>query len=130
MPCKGNGNPFFKGEGTDLNSRNQKVLIALSGGVDSAVAALLLHRQGFEVHGLFIRMTGTTLEKEALTSAEEVSNLLNMPLHVADRREAFRNRIIKYFSGQYSAGMTPNPCVVCNPYVKLETAACIADGLK
>jgi len=106
-----------------------RVVLAMSGGVDSSVAALLLKRQGHEVIGLFMR-TGvhapeddTPSHKKGCCSAVDagdarrVADLLDMPFYALDFERDFE-RIMDYFADEYLAGRTPNPCVVCNNWLK------------
>src|SRR5437762_8389082 len=108
-----------------------RVVVAMSGGVDSSVAAVLLKRQGYEVVGLFMR-TGahgpehddTPAHKKGCCSAldagdaRRVADRLDIPFYALDFEQDF-NRIIDYFADEYLAGRTPNPCVVCNNGLKL-----------
>jgi tRNA-specific 2-thiouridylase len=106
-----------------------RVVLAMSGGVDSSVAAYLLKRQGYEVVGLFMR-TGVhggddprPEHKKGCCSAldagdaRRVADRLDIPFYALDFEEDF-NRVIDYFADEYLAGRTPNPCVVCNSWLK------------
>src|SRR5881394_3511649 len=106
-----------------------RVVLAMSGGVDSSVAALLLKRQGYEVVGLFMR-TGvhaaeddTPAHKKGCCSAVDagdarrVADRLDIPFYALDSESDFQ-RIMDYFADEYLAGRTPNPCVVCNNWLK------------
>jgi tRNA-specific 2-thiouridylase len=106
-----------------------RVVVALSGGVDSSVAAYLLKRQGYEVIGLFMR-TGTHGAEDdthghkkgccsALDAgdARRVADRLDIPFYALDFERDF-DRIIDYFADEYAVGRTPNPCVVCNNWLK------------
>src|SRR4051794_3020527 len=106
-----------------------RVVLAMSGGVDSSVAALLLKQQGYEVIGLFMR-TGvhapeddTPSHKKGCCSAVDagdarrVADRLDIPFYALDFESDFE-RIIDYFADEYLAGRTPNPCVVCNNWLK------------
>jgi tRNA-uridine 2-sulfurtransferase len=106
-----------------------RVVLAMSGGVDSSVAAVLLKRQGYDVIGLFMR-TGahgrdddTPAHKKGCCSAldagdaRRVADRLDIPFYALDFEADF-NRIIDYFADEYLAGRTPNPCVVCNNWLK------------
>jgi tRNA-uridine 2-sulfurtransferase len=91
------------------------VAVALSGGVDSAVAAALLLEQGYPVVGVTMRLFQ---HEQHLHDAQRVAEHLGIPLHVYDFRSVFERRIIRYFCDEYAAGRTPNPCVFCNPELK------------
>lgn len=105
-----------------------RVVLAMSGGVDSSVAAVLLKRHGYEVIGLFMR-TGahgnddTPSRKKGCCSAldagdaRRVADRLDIPFYALDFEQDF-DRIIDYFADEYLAGRTPNPCVVCNNWLK------------
>src|ERR671924_377268 len=106
-----------------------RVVLAMSGGVDSSVAAYLLKQQGYEVIGLFMR-TGvhgpeddTPARKKGCCSAldagdaRRVADRLDIPFYALDFERDF-GRIIDYFADEYLAGRTPNPCVVCNSWLK------------
>src|SRR5262249_34150124 len=105
-----------------------RVVLAMSGGVDSSVAAYLLKEQGYDVIGLFMR-TGactddrTPSHKKGCCSAVDAGDArrgadrLGMPFYALDFEEDFE-RIIDYFADEYLAGRTPNPCVVCNNWLK------------
>src|SRR5262245_42836258 len=106
-----------------------RVVLAMSGGVDSSVAAYLLRRQGHDVIGLFLR-TGAhaagdprTDRKKGCCSAidagdaRRVADRLDLPFYALDFEKDF-DRIIDYFADEYLAGRTPNPCVVCNSWLK------------
>jgi tRNA-specific 2-thiouridylase len=92
-----------------------KVLVAMSGGVDSSVAAALLKQEGYEVIGATMRMI-TPSDAEA--DASEVARRLGIPHHVMDFRDVFARRVIDDFCREYVLGRTPNPCVRCNRYIK------------
>lgn len=109
-----------------------KVVVAMSGGVDSAVAAALLKEAGYEVTGIMMKTwQGVTPqdkfwprcsrpEKEKdLADAQEVAKLLKIPFHIFDLSEVYQKEVLTYFCEEYAAGRTPNPCVRCNRKVKL-----------
>jgi len=95
-----------------------KVLVAMSGGVDSSVAAALLKKQGFEVKGIFMKLFDSQAFKNSEKRARKISKILNIPFLVFDLRKEFKKRIIGYFLREYKRGRTPNPCVVCNKEIK------------
>lgn len=103
-----------------------KVVVGMSGGVDSAVSAYILKEKGYEVHGIWIRMTEN--EKE-MQDAKRVADYLQIPFAVVDRREFFLNNIKCYFIDAYRNAQTPNPCVQCNPSVKWNAMLTYADEI-
>jgi tRNA-specific 2-thiouridylase len=90
------------------------IAVAVSGGVDSLMAAALLKTQGYPVFGIHF-LTGYEPENRDVAA---VTDQLGIPLHVVDLTEAFRTRVVEYFLQTYLVGKTPNPCLVCNPVVK------------
>jgi len=94
------------------------VYIALSGGVDSAVSAALLQKQGYNCTGVFIRFVDNELSRVGLNNAANVANKLNIPFKIYDFRNEFKDRVIDYFIREYKSGRTPNPCVFCNSDIK------------
>jgi len=95
------------------------VFVAMSGGVDSSLTAFLLREQGYEVIGATMLLSGSSTEKgSAAEDARRVAEWLGIQHHVFDFRELFRTRVIDYFLKEYAEGRTPNPCVMCNRYVK------------
>ncbi|MFO7615774.1 MAG: tRNA 2-thiouridine(34) synthase MnmA [Bacteroidales bacterium] len=109
----------------------RRVVIGLSGGVDSAVAAWLLKQQGHDVIGLFMRnWTDTTGLKSAgcsyeddLLFAEMAANKIGIPFHEVDLSEEYRQRVVDYLFREYEAGRTPNPDVLCNREIKFDAFA-------
>ena len=91
-----------------------KILVGLSGGLDSTFAAHLLIEEGHEVVGAAVLMHGYTDVRSAETAAKQ----LGIPLVTIDRREEFDREIIGNFADEYAAGRTPNPCILCNPLIK------------
>lgn len=106
----------------------QRVVIGLSGGVDSSVAAYLLKQQGYDVVGLFMinwHDTTGTLEGDCAwhddrVFAELVAKRLDIPLHVVDLSEEYRRRVVEYMFAEYERGRTPNPDVLCNREIKFD----------
>ncbi len=109
------------------NLNFNKVLVGVSGGVDSSVAVDMLRKQGLEVEGVVIQFSNSS--EGAVTDAKKVSEFLGIKLHVADVREDFKNKVILPFCESYCNGATPNPCVLCNPEVKFKTILNLANEL-
>ncbi len=105
---------------------NQKVAVALSGGVDSGVAAALLVKQGYQCAGFHMHLwkePGSDVENkccstESLEAARKTAHQLGMQFHTIDFSKIFKKRVVDYFLESYAAGLTPNPCVVCNQFIK------------
>ncbi len=94
----------------------KKVVVGLSGGVDSSVAAYLLKEQGYDVIGVTMQMwEGASVARE---DAKAVAEVLDIPFYVLDFREKFHTEVIDYFVQEYQNGCTPNPCNVCNRRIK------------
>jgi len=96
--------------------KDRKVVVAISGGVDSSVAAALLKKRNFEVIGVFMRLNNFSMEAEM--RAKAVAKILNIPFRILDLRKDFQKIVIKYFLDGYKKGITPNPCVICNKEIK------------
>ena len=95
----------------------KKVMLALSGGVDSAVAADLLLKQGYEVHGVTMKLQQDGFE-DTISSAKEVADFLGIPHTVLDLTHEFERDVIQPWLNAYCQGQTPNPCQFCNPAIK------------
>ncbi|MBQ3009195.1 MAG: tRNA 2-thiouridine(34) synthase MnmA [Oscillospiraceae bacterium] len=104
-----------------------RVLVGVSGGVDSSVCIDLLQKQGLEVEGVVIRFSASS--DEAVEDAKKVCDKFGIRLHIADAQEAFQKYVVTPFCENYVSGMTPNPCIVCNPHVKFATIIAKADEL-
>ena len=96
---------------------SKRVLVALSGGVDSSAAAVLLQRSGYVCDGATLHLHSVSDETDARTAAEK----LHMDFFVFDETSAFRRFVLDGFSAAYCAGLTPNPCIVCNRTLKFGT---------
>ena len=110
-----------------MELRKNKVLLGLSGGVDSATAALLLKEKGCEVVGYYFDVKGKNEAGRA--SAEDVAKQLNIPLIYEDVSTDFREIVIENFITEYLHGRTPNPCVLCNPNIKFKRLIRHADEI-
>jgi tRNA-specific 2-thiouridylase len=109
----------------------KKVVVGMSGGVDSSVAAYLLQKEGYDVIGVTMRIwqeedaeligeNGGCCGLSAVDDARRVAQLLGIPYYVLNFREVFDKTVINYFVNAYYEGKTPNPCIACNRYVKWE----------
>lgn len=106
---------------------NRKVLLGMSGGTDSSVAALLLSDAGYEVTGVTFRFYEKDEDTEYLDDARDLCRRLGIPHLIHDIRTLFRERIIDYFIREYMAGRTPVPCTLCNNYLKWPLLRRLAD---
>lgn len=110
----------------------KKVMIGMSGGVDSSVAAYLLKEQGYDVIGVTMKLwqddeeyelienDGGCCSLEAVEDARSVAQKLDIPFYVLNFKEVFKEKVIDYFIDEYINGRTPNPCIACNKYIKFE----------
>ena len=105
-----------------------KVVVAMSGGVDSSVAAALLKQRGFEVAGMMLRLwsepgkedSNRCCTPDSMAVAKRVAARLDIPFYVVDAKDVFRRTVVEYFLKGYAAGRTPNPCLVCNRQIRWE----------
>ncbi len=110
------------------NHQNVKVAIAMSGGVDSSVAAALLVEQGYEVLGIMLRLwsepgsesTNRCCTPDAMAQAKRVCAQLGIPFYAIDAQDVFYNQVVEYFVDGYTQGITPNPCLRCNRHIRWE----------
>lgn len=113
-----------------IKSKNKKVIVAMSGGVDSSVAAALLKKEGFDIVGVFMKFWSEK-DKKGLTcvanrcctpeserKARLVAEKLGTPFYVFDFAKEFEKKVVDYFLRAHKIGLTPNPCVVCNKEIK------------
>ena len=107
-----------------MNSPDKRVLVGMSGGIDSTATCLMLKEQGYEIVGLTMWVWG-----DEPVEARQLAGSMGIEHHVADEREAFRKVIVQNFIDEYCQGRTPNPCVMCNPTFKFRILTEWADKL-
>ena len=112
-----------------MKKKNKKVVVAMSGGIDSSVAAALLKKAGFDVIGVFMLFWSEDTKNAkwnrccspgAQARAREVAKILDIPFYVLDFRKEFKKQIVDYFLKEIKKGRTSNPCVECNRFIKFE----------
>lgn len=118
-----------------------RVLVAMSGGVDSSVAAAILRERGYDVVGVAMRLApehpapvarrrGTCCSYDDFEDARRVAERMDFPFYVVDMRSDFAAQVVGYFVGEYLGGRTPNPCVMCNREIKFDRLWKRADALQ
>lgn len=98
----------------------QKAFIAMSGGVDSSVAAYLMQRAGYECIGATMRLWEQKQTEDNLQDAKKVADRLGIPFQAVDATAQFREKVVDSFICAYESGSTPNPCIECNRYIKFD----------
>ena len=122
-------------------SKKGRVLVAMSGGIDSSLAAVMLHEQGYEVIGMtmktwdYVSSGGSKKETgccslDSINDARNIAVNLGFPHYILDIREEFGDYVIDHFTDEYLAGRTPNPCVLCNTHIKWDALLRRADKLE
>lgn len=97
----------------------KSVTVGFSGGKDSTTSIILLKKEGYDVSALTMQL-GLSGEDEKLIRVKELAGILDVPHEIIDLRTEFKERVITYFTDSYKAGITPNPCVICNNRIKFE----------
>ncbi len=121
-------------------SKHGRILVAMSGGIDSSLAAVMLHEEGYEVIGMTMKTWdyassgGTKKETgccslDSINDARNIAVSLGFPHYILDIREEFGDSVIDHFTGEYLEGRTPNPCVLCNTHIKWDALLRRADRL-
>lgn len=108
---------------------NKKILLGMSGGVDSTASAIMLKQQGYEVIGATYRLTDDESFNKSIDDAKNVAKKLGIEHIVVDYRKEFKEEVISNFIKEYMIGHTPNPCVVCNKNIKFGVFLKTADNL-
>ncbi len=109
---------------------NKKILVGMSGGVDSTVTAVLLQKEGYEVVGVYMKLHHKEgYHEENFSKAKKVGDYLGITVHFHDLSEEFDKEVYQYFVDSYKEGLTPNPCVMCNRTIKFGKMIEFADSL-
>ena len=114
-----------------ISNNKKRVVVAMSGGVDSSVAAYLLKKEGYDVIGIFLKLwtppcydscgvkkQNLCCDDKAMAVARQIADKLKIPLYVLRVDKLFKKGIVDNFISEYEQGRTPNPCVRCNKYIK------------
>lgn len=98
----------------------KKVMVGMSGGIDSSVTAYMLQKEGYEVEGIYLKLHNRTdgYHEKNLAYIEDVAKFLNIKYHILDLANEFSKEVYDYFVNSYLTGTTPNPCVKCNKQIK------------
>lgn len=114
--------------GQTKSNADTRVVVAMSGGVDSSVAAALLVEQGYDVVGMMMRLWSEPGREafnrcctpDQMADARRIANQLGIPFYVLDTKEHFKQTIVQFFMDEYAAGRTPNPCIECNRQIRFD----------
>ncbi|PIS09438.1 tRNA 2-thiouridine(34) synthase MnmA [Candidatus Beckwithbacteria bacterium CG10_big_fil_rev_8_21_14_0_10_34_10] len=110
------------------SKKNKKILVAVSGGIDSAVSLLLLKKQGFKPQAIHLKLPlwrGT----RSLENVNKITKTLDIPLHILDKEKDFLKKVVQYFKKELNNSYTPNPCVICNKLIKFPELFNLANKL-
>src|SRR3989338_3464525 len=120
-------------------NKKERVVVAMSGGVDSSVCAYLLKKEGYDVIGVTIKTWSNSECKDEkskgccsirdIDDARSVARKIDIPYYVMDLSSDFKEKVIDYFVGEYLVGRTPNPCIECNNHIKFGLLKKKADEL-
>ncbi|AFK04846.1 tRNA-specific 2-thiouridylase mnmA [Emticicia oligotrophica DSM 17448] len=121
-------------------SKHGRILVAMSGGIDSSLAAVMLHEEGYEVIGMTMKTwdyasSGGSKKETGCCSLDSINDARNIavnlgfPHYILDIRDEFGDYVIDHFTGEYLEGRTPNPCVLCNTHIKWDALLRRADKL-
>jgi len=110
--------------------KKRKVLVGMSGGVDSTVTAILLQKEGYEVEGVYMKLHHKPgYHEENFAKAKRVGDYLGIKVHFHDLSKEFKDEVYDYFVESYKEGLTPNPCVMCNRTIKFGKMVEFADSV-
>ncbi len=100
-----------------VKKSSTKIVVAMSGGVDSSTVAGMLKNEGYDVSGIVLRLWPSAND-DTVQGAQKIADFLEIPLQVKDFGDLFQEHVIDNFIGEYESGLTPNPCVICNKKIK------------